>query len=154
MGKLDLNFQLGYVIGRYIVETQLPTLSTDMKPGKVIVEVSAEDAARHKVIDSILNATYKLRDSKKEAEAFEHYKNINNELAKKYLKEKLEVIIPYTKPENIEEYRKGVNYALWDCDFSWYEADTDFFKFYGEFEEDEDDYLFSFEMILTLRCNE
>ena len=44
----DLNYQLGMYVGEYITFKHLPVLSTDALRTKTIVQVSQEDAERHR----------------------------------------------------------------------------------------------------------
>ena len=43
MKTRDLNYQLGMMVGEYIVITKLPTLSTDSLKTRTIIEVSPEE---------------------------------------------------------------------------------------------------------------
>jgi hypothetical protein len=81
----DLNYQLGVYVGEVIEFRYLPTLSTDMLKTRNVVEVSPEDAERHRIVSEALNKTYKFNggdgDGKKE---FKVYKALNHELARLY----------------------------------------------------------------------
>jgi len=125
----DLNYQLGLYVGEYITRRFLPTLSTDMLKTYTIVEVSEEDAERHKVVNEALIKTYKWSggdDNSKEA--FEVYKALNNELARKYLLEKLECMVPKIYPTNMDTFKEGLKDQLWDTDLSHYFPEDDFYR--------------------------
>jgi hypothetical protein len=125
----DLNYQLGLYVGEYITRRFLPTLSTDMLKTYTIVEVSEEDAERHRVVDETLNKTYTFNGGNGEGKAeFEVYKALNNELARKYLSEKLECMVPKIYPTDMEKFKEGLYDQLWDTDLSHYFPEDDFYR--------------------------
>ena len=143
----DLNYQLGLYVGEYITRRFLPTLSTDMLKTYTIVEVSEEDAERHKVVNEALIKTYKWSGGDDNSEeAFEVYKALNNELARKYLSEKLECMVPKIYPTNMDTFKEGLKDQLWDTDLSHYFPEDDFYK--QGHEMGRADYI-----ILTLKIN-
>ena len=125
----DLNYQLGLYVGEYITRRFLPTLSTDALKTYNEIQVSEEDAERHRVADKALMKTYNHKwctgDSKKEFEAF---KALNNELAKKYLPEKLDCLIPKVYPTDMDTFKEGLKDQLWDTDLSHYFPEDDFYR--------------------------
>ena len=125
----DLNYQLGNYVGEHITRRFLPTLSTDMLKTHTIVEVSEEDAERHKIADQNLGKTYEYRggngDGKKE---FAIYKALNNEFARKYLLKKLECPIPRVYITDMEAFKDGLYSQLWNTDLSHYFPKDDFYK--------------------------
>ena len=122
----DLNYQLGMYVGEHITFKYLPTLSTDMMHTNTRVRVSEEDAERHRIVDEILCKTD--RRSTDRQEKFEVYKALNNELAKKYLPEKLTCLIPKIYPTNMDTFKEGLMDQLWDTDLSHYFPEDDFYK--------------------------
>ena len=125
----DLNYQLGLYVGEHITRKYLPTLSTDMLKTYTEIQVSEEDAERHRIVDEALMKTYKWSggtgDSKKEFEAF---KALNNELAKKYLPEKLDCLVPKIYPTDMDAFKEGLKDQLWDTDLSHYFPEDDFYR--------------------------
>ena len=125
----DLNYQLGLYVGEYITRRFLPTLSTDALKTYNEIQVSEEDAERHRVADKALMKTYNHKwrtvDSKKEFEAF---KTLNNELAKKYLSEKLDCLVPKIYPTDMDTFKEGLKDQLWDTDLSHYFPEDDFYR--------------------------
>ena len=125
----DLNYQLGLYVGEYITRKYLPTLSTDALKTYNEIQVSEEDAERHRVADKALMKTYNHKwrtvDSKKEFEAF---KTLNNELAKKYLSEKLDCLVPKIYPTDMDTFKEGLKDQLWDTDLSHYFPEDDFYR--------------------------
>ena len=125
----DLNYQLGMYVGEHITRKYLPTLSTDALKTYNEIQVSEEDAQRHKLADEALMKTYNHKwrtgDSKKE---FEVFKALNNELAKKYLPEKLDCLVPKIYPTDMDTFKEGLKDQLWDTDLSHYFPEDDFYR--------------------------
>ena len=125
----DLNYQLGLYVGEYITRRFLPTLSTDMLKTHTIVEVSEEDAERHRIVDEALVKTYDWSgDQGDTKEAFAIYKALNEELAKKYLSEKLDCLVPKIYPTDMDVFKEGLKDQLWDTDLSHYFPEDDFYR--------------------------
>lgn len=125
----DLNYQLGLYVGEYITRRFLPTLSTDMLKTHTIVEVSEEDAERHRIVDEALHSTWKInRGSENIVKEFEAFKALNNELAKKYLSEKLDCLVPKIYPTDMDTFKEGLYDQLWDTDLSHYFPEDDFYQ--------------------------
>ena len=144
----DLNYQLGQYVGEHITFKYLPTLSTDMLKTHTIVEVSQEDAERHRIVSKILHNTWKINKGSKNSEKeFAAFKTLNNELAKKYLPEKLECLIPKIYPTDMNNFKQGLKDQLWNTDLSHYLPEDDFYR--QGHEMGWADYI-----ILTLKINE
>jgi hypothetical protein len=121
----DLNYQLGIYVGEHITFKYLPTLSTDMMHTNTRVQVSEEDAERHRIVDEILFKTDPRSTDRQEK--FEVYKALNNELAKKYLPEKLTCLVPKIYPTDMDIFKEGLYDQLWDTDLSHYFPEDDFY---------------------------
>lgn len=123
-----LNYQLGEYVGEVIYLKYLPTLSTDLLKTPTIVQVSEEDTQKHKEVSDALNKTYKWNGGDGDGEKeFATYKSLNNELARKYLPNKLHCLVPRVTPTCMESFRKGLNDYLWDTDLSHYLPDDNFY---------------------------
>jgi hypothetical protein len=122
----DLNYQLGMYVGEYITRRFLPTLSTDAIKSYVEIEVSQEDAERHEQVYDALKDAWDIKGSSEEA--FNVYKALNDELARKYLSEKLECMVPKIYPTDMEKFKEGLYDQLWNTDLSHYFPEDDFFK--------------------------
>ena len=122
----DLNYQLGMYVGEYITFKHLPVLSTDMLRTNTIVQVSQEDAVRHRIVDETLWKTDPRSTTRQEK--FEVYKALNNELARKYLSEKLDCIVPKVYPTDMDKFKEGLIDQLWDTDLSHYLPEDDFYQ--------------------------
>lgn len=141
----DLNYQLGIYVGEHITFKYLPTLSTDAIKSYVEIEVSQFDTKRHEqVYDALKDAWDKKQPSE---EAFSVYKALNNELARKYLSQKLECMVPKLYPTDMDKFKEGLKDQLWDTDLSHYFPEDDFYR--QGHEMGWADYI-----ILTLKINE
>lgn len=106
----DLNYQLGIMVGEYIVINNLPTMVTDMIHSRNVVELSQEDYTMCKQLEDGEHKNW-----------IEH----QYEMAKKYLPPILECRVPRVVPENMELFKQGIRDALWDCDLCWYQIEPD-----------------------------
>ena len=125
----NLNYQLGVYVGEYITTKYLPTLSTDMLKTYTEIQVSQQDAERHKEVDEALSKTRKYNGGDGNSEqAFAAYKALNNELARKYLSQKLECLVPKVYPTDMDLFKEGLQDQLWDTDLSHYWPEDGFYK--------------------------
>lgn len=122
----DLNYQLGIYVGEYITRRYLPTLSTDMLKTHTEIQVSQEDAEKHEQISNALKDAWDKKQPSEEA--FSVYKSFNNELARKYLSEKLQCLVPKIYPTDMDKFKQGLKDQLWDTDLSHYWPEDDFYK--------------------------
>ena len=122
----DLNYQLGMYVGEHITFKYLPTLSTDALKTYTEIQVSEEDAERHRIVDEALFKTDPRSTTRQEK--FEVYKALNNELAKKYLPEKLDCLVPKIYPTDMDTFKEGLKDQLWNTDLSHYFPEDDFYK--------------------------
>ena len=125
----DLNYQLGLYVGEYITRRFLPTLSTDMLKTYTEIQVSEEDAERHRTVNEALIKTYDWSGGNGDTkEAFKIYKELNEELARKYLSEKLDCLVPKIYPTDMDAFKQGLYDQLWDTDLSHYFPEDDFYQ--------------------------
>ncbi len=125
----DLNYQLGMYVGEYITRRYLPVLSTDSLKTHTEIQVSEEDAERHRLVEEALTKTYKYYGGDgNSTEAFEIFKALNEELATKYLSEKLDCLIPKVYPTDMATFKEGLMDQLWDTDLSHYWPEDDFYR--------------------------
>ena len=116
--KQSLNYQLGCFVGDEIVSRYLFTLSTDPLQSLHVIEVSKEDAFEN----NRLNKEWfdAPENSKERNEKWELYRKHNHYLEGKYLPSKIECHFRKLDVTNMEEFRKGISHALWDCDMCNY----------------------------------
>lgn len=127
----DLNYDLGLMVGELIVNNHLPTLNTDMVNTNQIINVSDEETKKwveisEKNFKRWLDNGMKNKDEEYLKEFYENLKWYHL-LEEKYLPETINVRINKIKPTNLKDFKKGINDALWDCDFSHYTVNDDFF---------------------------
>lgn len=123
----DLNYQLGMYVGEYITWKYLPVLSTDMLMTNTVIPVSQEDAVRHRIVDQTLTRS-NYNNKADRQEKFEVYKALNNELARKYLSEKLDCLVPKVYPTDMDKFKEGLMDQLWNTDLSHYLPEDDFYQ--------------------------
>lgn len=139
MKKNDLSsdFQLGYNTGDYIIKNYLPTLSTDMIKSNRIINVSEEDILENKRLDNEWYKTTKHGgnwdginengDIEKWNLLYQH----NKMLEKKYLPNPLICDVGILNIQNINEFKRGLNISLWDCDICSYSIKPENIKIYN-----------------------
>jgi len=124
--ELTIDHQFGYYVGNHIVSSYLPTLSTDMIHSNRVIEVSEEDTLENKRLDAEWFSTTRHMpnwdgevDGSKEKwnEYFQH----NKMLEQKYLPNPLECHLGLLKINDMNEFKKGLSFSLWDCDMCSYD---------------------------------
>jgi hypothetical protein len=144
----DLNYQLGMYVGEYITFKYLPTLSTDSLKTHTEIQASPEDTERHEQVVDALNKTRKYNGGTGDGNIeFAAFKALNNELARKYLKEKIHCRVPKIYPTNLDIFKEGLKDQLWDTDLSHYWPEDDFYEVGHELG-------WADHIILTLKINE
>jgi len=121
----DLNYQLGLYVGNHIVNKYLPTLSVDSFKTNIVIDVTPEEAAEHERLDQEWFSHYMADDGKIRFKALRDY---SDSLAIKYLKPELKVMVPKVYPSNMDNFKYGIDIAIWDCDRSHYVLSDDFFE--------------------------
>ena len=123
------SYDLGLLAGDIIISKFLPTLETDMLRTNNIIKITNEkELSECRRLEKILDNSYKFNGG--DGNSKEHHKNWIGyvyELAEKYLPEKLECRIPKVNPTNMEDFKEGLYWSLWDSDLSWYFPEDDFF---------------------------
>lgn len=119
----SLIYTLGMVVGDCIVDTALPTLSTDMIRSRTVIEVNEELT---KEWDVRHDNWWNNREVDKENDNKIFYENLawyKKNIEEKYLKDEL-VIHNATVTEYVDKelFLKGINDSLWHCDLSHYTA--------------------------------
>lgn len=146
----SLESQLGYYVGEYIVRTHLPTISTDSIRSRNCIIVSEEDSIENKRLEEEWYSTTRYggnhngKDENGDKEKWEEYYNHNKFLEYKYLPHKLICHLRPLNVENIEEFKKGLSWSLWDCDMCSYSTKPENIKIY----DDEDGYFTMIELVL------
>lgn len=125
---LSLAYQLGFYVGEQIVNRYLPTLSVDMLQTRNVISVSSDEQAE---AERLNNEWFNKRqfkssddDSKEEWELLRAYHKM---LEEKYLPKTLEChfTLLNINEGDMEEFKKGIGYSLWDCDCSHYNVEEE-----------------------------
>jgi hypothetical protein len=135
--KLTAEYQLGYYVGREIVNRFLPTLSTDMLLSKKVIQVTEEDTKINKQLEEDWLA-------QKGEQEWLAYLEHNKLLEKKYLPNPLVCYFSILNIEDVVQFKKGLSWALWDCDMCSYNIEPENIKIY----DDEDVFQTIIELIL------
>lgn len=124
--SLTLAYQLGFYVGEEIVHRFLPTLSVDDIQTRNSISVTCAEGDECRRLDDVW---YSKRNSSKEdnnndsSEAeWKALRAYHEMLEEKYLPKTVRCsfqLLNITE-ENMEEFKKGVGVALWDCDCSHY----------------------------------
>lgn len=136
--KLTLEYQLGYYVGLEIVHRYLPTLSTDMLQTRNVIEVSEEDSLENERLDTEWYVTTRHGgkwngvDENGDKEKWNLYHQHNKMLEKKYLPNPLKCHMDILNIQDMDEFKKGLRVALWDCDMCSYNIEPENIKIYDD----------------------
>ncbi len=129
--NLTSEYQLGYYVGEYIVSRFLPTLSTDMIKSRRVITVSEEDTEENKRLDSEWVNT-KRPNEEGSKDKWDLFYQHNKMLEKKYLPNPLICHLGTLNILNMDEFKKGLSYSLWDCDICSYNIEPENIKIYDD----------------------
>lgn len=121
----SVEYQLGFMIGDYIVAEHLPTIDVYCQTIHTI-NVSEEDRLEYERLDKLWYKNY--NDGKNKNEAKEDWFNLRTfamSLEKKYLPHILECRVYPIDVKNIIDLKQGIRDSLWDCDRCCYKIETD-----------------------------
>jgi hypothetical protein len=119
----SVEYQLGFMIGEYIVAAHLPTIDVYCQNNHTI-NVSEEDRLEYERLEKI----WFDKDFHNKRIAKEEWFNLRTfamSLEKKYLPHILECRIYPINVENIIDLKQGIRDSLWDCDKCCYKIETD-----------------------------
>lgn len=128
--KVSLDRQLGAMVGELIVAVHLPTLSTDMLRTNRVIQVNEALTKEWEMLEVEYRALYGKGRAQLSKRFYENRDWYKENIEDKYLKDVLEIQTPSFNPNNLDEFMKGVEEVLWDCDCSHYRISG-----IGEFEE-------------------
>lgn len=133
--KLTSDFQLGFYVGEYIVDNYLPTLSTDSVRSRNVIEVSQEDEIENKRLLEEWFGTTRFNGGEEEngnKEKWNLYRQHSIMLEKKYLPSELICNFGVLNIQNMDEFKKGLQSSLWDCDICSYNIEPEHIKIYDD----------------------
>jgi hypothetical protein len=118
------SFQLGYVVGCYIIEKYLPTLDIHIIQFRksLVIQTEPDEFNEFKRLSDIHNQFYakRLEDTPDAREAWDAYLKYMYFLEKKHLPSKIECYVPHCNPSDEHSYGIGISSALWESDGSCY----------------------------------
>lgn len=122
--KIDLDYELGNMVGEFIIYKFLPTLSTDMLKSMNVIavplELEREWAKKQKEYRAL-----GYNESKDSESSKLFYRNLawyKENIESIYLPQVLECRIPKFQYKNEAKFIEGLKSALWDCDMSHYDV--------------------------------
>jgi len=126
--KLLLAFQLGFYVGEQIVNRYLPTLSVDLIQTRKIISVTSDEQREATRLNDIWfdkAISFKGTDDEKEKATKEEWNALrayHKMLEEKYLPKTIEshFCLLNISENDMEEFKKGISFSLWDCDCSHY----------------------------------
>lgn len=136
--SLTAEYQLGHYVGLEIVHNYLPTLSTDMLQTRNVIEVSEEDTMENERLDTEWYATTQYggewdgKDESGDKEKWNLYHQHNKMLERKYLPNPLYCHMGVLNIRDMDDFKKGLRFALWDCDMCSYNIELENIKIYDE----------------------
>ena len=129
--NLTSEHQLGHYVGEYIVSRFLPTLSTDMIKSRRVITVSDEDTEENKRLYSEWFNSNRANEEGGKGKWVLFYQH-NKMLEKKYLPNPLICHLGALNILNMDEFKKGLSYSLWDCDICTYNIEPENIKIYDD----------------------
>lgn len=120
-----VEFQLGVMIGEYIINMYLPTLDTDMLKTRHVINVSDEDRINYEMLDKIWYEKTNKNGKEASKDDWNKLHDFTKKMEEKYLPHILECRVPLIQVENITELKAGIRESLWDCDACSYKIETD-----------------------------
>lgn len=121
----SVEYQLGFMIGEYIVEKYLPTIDIYSQTNHTI-NVSEEDRLEYERLDKIWFDKYHPNENKDIAKNdWFNLRTFGMSLEKKYLPHILKCYVYPINVKNIIDLKKGIRDSLWDCDKCCYKIETD-----------------------------
>lgn len=128
--KLTIDYQFGFYVGEDIVNRFLPSISVE--PGtRVQIEVSEEDSNEYVRIEKEWYNKYQ-EDKEEAIDEWENYQKYREVLKKKYLPNPLKCYLSPLNIIDLEEFKKGLIWSLWDSDHCNYNLDAENIKIYDD----------------------
>jgi hypothetical protein len=119
----SVEYQLGFMIGDYIVAEYLPTIDIYCQTNHTIY-VSEEDKLEYERLNDLWYKNYNHNKDEAKDDWF-NLRTFAMSLEKKYLPHILECRIYPIDVKNITDLKQGIRDSLWDCDKCCYKIKTD-----------------------------
>jgi hypothetical protein len=117
---LTMEYQIGYYVGEQIVRKDLPCLDVDMIYTSNVIKVTPEELAEAKRLNDVWYNNYTDKLSGDDDPNWLALRAYHKELEDKYLPKVLTCYIDPFNVVDMEEFKRGVRTALWDCDMCHY----------------------------------
>lgn len=136
--SLTSEYQLGFYVGLEIVRNYLPTLSTDMIQSRHVIDVSEEDKMENERLDTEWYETTQYGGKwdgvteNGDKTKWDLYHQHNKILERKYLPNPLYCHMGVLNIRDMDDFKKGLRFALWDCDMCSYNIELENIKIYDE----------------------
>jgi hypothetical protein len=112
--KITESYQLGYLIGEKI-SGRLPILSTSGIKGNILMEIGEWDHYR-----KLSDTWFHENDEVIKNELWKEMREFSDKMEEKYLPKVFKTHIPVLNIKNMDEFKLGIQSALWDSDFCCY----------------------------------
>ena len=125
----SVQYNLGLMVGEYIVSRYLPTLSIYYIKTNNLIEITEAEKTEHKRLDEIWHHT--SRDDKELSKTnWNALKAYESSLESKYYPKVLEcnIVANINLDDNLDDVKQGIFDSLWDCDCCSYNIDLDKIK--------------------------
>lgn len=111
----DLNYQLGFFVGEFIVDNYLPTLSIDMIKTRNVIQCTIAEADEYHRLHDLWSEEYQINPNAPK-DNWENYLAYGMELTIKYLPHNLVCYVSDVSPTDIALFKEGICDSLWNCD--------------------------------------
>jgi len=133
--SLTMNYQLGYYVGQEIVRRFLPTTSIEELGGLKRIKTTIAEYDEYKRLSEVWysgTGSFHKTDitkeqNKKDWIALREYSDM---IFRKYLPETVECQVGILNITDEEDFKKGLAWSLFDCDFSHYSTNVDDINIY------------------------
>jgi hypothetical protein len=119
--EMTMEYQIGYYVGEQIVRKDLPCLDVDMIHTSRVINVTPEELAEAKRLNDVWYNNYSDKVNGVEDTNWLALRAYHRELEDKYLPKVLTCHVDPINVVDVEEFKKGVRTALWDCDICHYD---------------------------------
>jgi len=124
----NINEELGYFVGEYILMHFLPSLSVDGGYTRNIIQCTISEADEYNRLCDIWYKSYKRTDNNNTKEWIE-YTDYRRGVEIKYLPHELKCHLSRVTPTNMDSFLNGLIDSLWNSDVCYYLLEKDTIKF-------------------------
>lgn len=125
----SVQYNLGLMVGEYIVSRYLPTLNIYIIKTNNLINVTPEEEAEHKRLDDLWDNTSR-NDKEASKQNWDALKAYEHMLEAKYYPKILEcnIVANINLDDNLDDVKQGIIDSLWDCDCCCYNLDPEKIK--------------------------